>query len=80
MFVLSKVPLSVPHEATEDTTIGGYEIPKGTALFPNIYSASIDPKHWDEPERFYPDRFLDAKGNLMKVDAFVQFSAGKIMI
>ena len=46
-------------------------------LFPNIYSASIDPQHWDDPERFNPERFIDAKGNFKKAEAFVQFSAGK---
>ena len=76
-FHLTTVPLGVPHTTTDVTILSGFELPKGTVLFPNIYSASIDPKHWDDPERFKPERFIDAKGNFKKAEAFVQFSAGK---
>ena len=68
--------MSVPHLIVEDVKICGYDIPKGTGLFPNIYSAMYDPKHWDEPTSFNPARFLTSDGKLKRADAFIPFSTG----
>ncbi|KAE9445456.1 hypothetical protein C3L33_22646, partial [Rhododendron williamsianum] len=52
-------PLSFPHLATEDCEIGGYHIPKGTRLFPNIWKLHRDPRVWPDPEKFVPERWLE---------------------
>lgn len=70
-------PLGIPHIAIEDTVVGGFDIPKGTVLFANIYSSNTDPKYWKDPEKFNPDRFLDGSSTLKKVEAFIPFSAGR---
>jgi len=80
MMLSCLVPLSVPHAAMQDVTICGYTIPKGTGIFPNLYSASYDPKHWEEPERFNPERFLTADGKLKRIDAFIPFSTGTYLL
>ncbi|XP_058185709.1 nicotine N-demethylase CYP82E4-like [Rhododendron vialii] len=51
-------PLSVPHQATEDCEIGGYNIPKGTRVFPNLWKLHRDPRVWPDPEEFLPERWL----------------------
>ncbi|KAG5566717.1 hypothetical protein RHGRI_002311 [Rhododendron griersonianum] len=51
-------PLSVPHQATEDCEIGGYNIPKGTRVFPNLWKLHRDPRVWPDPEEFVPERWL----------------------
>ncbi|XVE61225.1 hypothetical protein DITRI_Ditri06bG0022400 [Diplodiscus trichospermus] len=50
-------PLAV-RESTEDCIIGGYEIPEGTRLFVNLWALGRDPKHWENPLEFTPERFL----------------------
>ncbi|KAG5567238.1 hypothetical protein RHGRI_002705 [Rhododendron griersonianum] len=42
-------PLSVPHLATADCEIGGYHIPKGTRLLPNVWKLHRDPRVWPNP-------------------------------
>ncbi|CAA0841006.1 cytochrome P450- family 81- subfamily D-polypeptide 5 [Striga hermonthica] len=50
-------PLLVPHEASSDCTIGGYHIPRGTILIVNAWAIHRDPKIWDDPTSFTPERF-----------------------
>ncbi|KAE9444740.1 hypothetical protein C3L33_23362, partial [Rhododendron williamsianum] len=52
-------PLSFPHQATEDCEIGGYHIPKGTRLYPNVWKLHRDPRVWPDPEKFVPERWLE---------------------
>lgn len=52
-------PLGVPHEFTEDCTIYGYHVPKGTRLISNLWKIQTDPEVWaDNPLEFKPERFL----------------------
>ncbi|CAI9770261.1 unnamed protein product [Fraxinus pennsylvanica] len=42
-------PLLVPHEASNNCKIGGYDIPRGTILLINAWTLHRDPTVWDEP-------------------------------
>ena len=72
----SVVPLSVMHSTSEDTALLGYRIPRKTVVMPSLYSANMDPKYWENPDKFFPDRFLDDMGKLQKCDALLSFSTG----
>lgn len=73
-------PLLAPREATEDCTIGGYDISKGTALFINAWKVMRDPRVWPEPLKFWPERFLakdaqlDVRGQHFHL---IPFSSGR---
>ncbi|XP_023765607.1 cytochrome P450 CYP82D47 [Lactuca sativa] len=55
------VPLSVPHESTQDCIVGGYTVDKGTRLLVNIWRIQHDPEIWEDPFEFQPERFLTSK-------------------
>ena len=71
-------PLALPHYATEDSTVAGYYISKGTTVVVNLWAVNHDPKHFHDPEVFNPYRFLDEDGQvLVSQQAFsLPFSTG----
>lgn len=73
-------PLALPHKAAEDTQIGGYLVRAGTQVLGNIYSIHHDPRHWDSPDEFIPDRFLPQEDGSMSLamtsPAYLPFGTG----
>ena len=73
-------PLGLPHKASEDTEIGGYLIPAGTQVLGNIYSIHHDPRYWDSPDEFIPERFLPQEDGSMSPSltstAYIPFGTG----
>ena len=67
---------ALPRENTEDVELGGYLLPKGTMIIPEIRSIHMDPNEWPEPEVFRPERWIDDAGKVRKSDSFMPFSAG----
>uniref|UniRef100_K3ZLY0 Uncharacterized protein n=1 Tax=Setaria italica TaxID=4555 RepID=K3ZLY0_SETIT len=71
------VPLP-PYEAEATVEIQGYTIPKGTKVLINIWAINRCPDAWIEPNRFMPERFLEAEINFMGRDFhFIPFGAGR---
>ncbi|XP_060087019.1 cytochrome P450 2K6-like [Heteronotia binoei] len=70
-------PYGLPHATSADVTLGDYFIPKGTHIFPFLYSVLCDESEWEKPFQFYPQHFLDSEGKFVKRDAFLPFSAGR---
>ncbi|XP_026686642.1 methyl farnesoate epoxidase-like, partial [Diaphorina citri] len=71
------IPLSGAHRATEDTKLGGYNIPKDTLIMSCLYSMHYNPDLWDEPDKFKPERFLNPNGSFNYCDSLYQFGFGK---
>ncbi|GAA6222353.1 cytochrome P450 2J2-like [Lates japonicus] len=71
------VPMGFPKMASKDTTLGGYFIPKGTAITTILASALFDKNEWATPDTFNPEHFLDSEGQFCRREAFLPFSAGK---
>lgn len=72
-------PLSLHRVAGRDTVIGGYHVPAGTLVVPNMWSLNNDPAIWRNPSQFDPTRFLNADGTEVdeKPLAFMPFSVGR---
>ena len=73
-------PLGLPHRASEDTEIGGYQIPAGAQVLGNIYSIHHDPNLWDSPHDYLPERFLPLEDGstspALTGNAFIPFGTG----
>lgn len=72
-------PLGVPHQYTGrgDLSFHGYHIPEGALIVPNNWWLCHDPKHWEDPEMFRPERHLNEEGKLVKSEEIMPFSIGK---
>lgn len=69
---------AVNYTTTTDTLLEGYLLPKNTPLVINYYGLTRDERHWKEPEKFNPHRFLDENGKFRRdlLDKFYPFGVG----
>ena len=52
-------------------------IPKGTTVQMHIMSIHRDPNHWQNPDKFDPDRFLPEQSCGRHPFSYLPFSAGQ---
>ncbi|KAJ7928082.1 cytochrome P450 [Mycena leptocephala] len=71
------VPLAVAHCTSEDDIYEGYFIPKGTMVLPNIWAMVHDESIYPDPEKFSPERFLNADGQLSADENILAFGFGR---
>jgi cytochrome P450 len=64
----------VGREAVEETEIGGYRVPKGTQLFAFQWVTQRDPRYFDEPDAFKPERWIN--GDPSPKYAYFPFGGG----
>ncbi|KAI9118215.1 hypothetical protein K1719_010547 [Acacia pycnantha] len=74
-------PFNMPHVAMRDTVVSNYFIPKGSHVLLSRVELGRNPKVWEEPLKFKPERHLRDDGSnvfLTEEDLrFITFTAGK---
>lgn len=66
----------VTREATVDKQYGKVRIPAGTAVMAAVDYIHRDPRHWENPECFNPDRFLPENKYRINTMAMQSFGQG----
>jgi cytochrome P450 len=64
----------VGREVVNGCEVGGYHLPAGASILMVQYAVHRDPRFYDEPERFHPERWLD--GLLKRLPKYAYFPFG----
>ncbi len=67
---------TVGREAVCELELGGFCVPKGTTLMLPQWVIHRDPRFWDEPERFRPERWDSPRVRQMPHFAYFPFGGG----
>jgi cytochrome P450 len=68
---------AIGREAIRDTTIGGQPIRKGTNVLMSPWVIHRDPRFYDEPAAFRPERWADGLEKRLPRFAYVPFGGGQ---
>jgi cytochrome P450 len=68
---------SLARKAEAADIIGGHEIKPGDTIVMCTYMAHHDPRYWDHPEHFDPDRFTAERAKARAPYSYLPFGGGK---
>jgi cytochrome P450 len=66
----------IGREAVEDCEIGGYFVPAGTTIFMSAWVLHRDPRWFDDPLTFRPERWQDGLADRLPRHAYMPFGGG----
>ena len=66
----------IGREAIVDCAIAGYRVPRGTTLLISQWVVHRDPRFWDEPDLFRPERWGEERIRTMPKFAYFPFGGG----
>src|SRR5262249_45032982 len=66
----------VPRQAIEEDEIGEYRIPAGSVFAVSQWATHRNPKYWDNPDKFDPERFTPERSAGRPRFAYFPFGAG----
>ncbi|MBI3409999.1 MAG: cytochrome P450 [Planctomycetes bacterium] len=66
----------IGREATRDLTLGGFPLRKGQTVLMSQWVVQRDPRFFDEPDEFHPERWLDERTEKLPKFAYFPFGGG----
>ena len=66
----------IGREATVDCAIGGYAVPRGTTVLMPQWVVQRDPRFFEEPDKFRPERWLGESAKKILKFAYFPFGGG----
>jgi len=76
----SVVPMGTTHSTVRNVEFEGFTIPKNAHVIPLLHAVHMNPEHWDQPEEFRPERFLNEDHScIVKPEHFLPFGIGQRM-
>ena len=63
-------------ETIEPCEIGGYELPRGSTIILSQWMMHRDPRYFDDPDAFRPERWLDGLADRLPAGAYFPFGDG----
>lgn len=73
----SVVPKALPRSNERSMQFKGYTFPAGTFININIHAVHRDPKLWNDPDAFMPERFIDSNGKVHRPPYLLAYGSGK---
>ncbi|MGC2655765.1 MAG: cytochrome P450, partial [Mycobacterium sp.] len=67
---------AIGRQAMQDIAVDGYRIARGTTLIAGVYAVHRDPRLWENPLRFDPDRFSAPNSATRNRWQYLPFGAG----
>ena len=64
---------AIVRNSLKDCDIGGYRVPAGATVMMSQWVMHRDPRYYDQPERFNPDRWLDGRAKRAPKFAYFPF-------
>lgn len=71
------LPLLVPRESIQDVKLLSYDIAAGTRVVINVWAIGRDPLLWEDPGKFWPERFLHSSVDFKGQFQLIPFGAGR---
>ncbi|MCO5564153.1 hypothetical protein L7F22_017809 [Adiantum nelumboides] len=72
------IPLLMPHMNVKHAKLGQYDIPPGTKVLVNAWWIANNPDTWEDPEKFWPERFMECNIEATGSDfRFLPFGSGR---
>ncbi|WP_045835919.1 cytochrome P450 [Hyphomicrobium sp. 99] len=68
---------AIGREATTDLELGGYRVKRGYTILMSQWVSHRDPKYFPDPERFWPERWLDGLAGRLPKFAYYPFGGGQ---
>ncbi|BFG06299.1 cytochrome P450 4p1-like [Drosophila madeirensis] len=71
------VPLIARQTVQETELANGLILPRSTQIYIHTFDIHRNPRHWDAPNEFRPERFLPGNSQNRSICAYIPFSAGQ---